>query len=754
MGLRRSRPWQGLLQLPLLLAVVLAIVADPPPRPTHAASPTDRVGKIRWAYHIGYDPRSFESLSAHIADLDYVSPYWYRVDGQGNLVSTLEAADRNRDAVAALARRHGVKLVPMIKNSVDRADFHAVLADPALRSQTVDRLVALAVEHGYDGIHIDFEDINPEDRPHLTAFMAALAPALRARGKLVTQAVAAKPRNLTTGWAGPYDYAALAPHNDLVVLMAYGYGTGRPQPTAPYAWVEGSVAFAASQMGPEKVLLGVAWYGYDWNLTAGGVTSLRWSDAARLIETYRPQVRWDPEQETSTFRYEADGQAHEVWFENARSVDARLDLVFKYGLAGAAGWRLGHEDPAVWESFRARLGYQVWYLAEGCTCAPFHTWVLVMNPNPRPANIVVTWMLEGGETRRSTYTLVPTSRLSIFANQVLPGVAFATRVEADAPVLVERAMYFGHDGHNAPGVTAPRYRWYLPGGSTRATTHTWVLLMNPNPQPAQVTLTLMRDGGAPPVVRRYDLAPTSRLNVFLNEVLPGEEVAVQVEGDLPVVAERASYFGGGGHASQGAFLSARTWYLPEGYTGHTSDLMLMNPNPQPAAATVTLMLEQGAPVVRTYQLAPTSRTTVRVNGLLPPTTPYAAQVDADLPVVAERASYFFAGPAGHSSLGVTAPAFSWFLAEGSTGNPFQEYVLIVNPNPRPTRVRLTFMKEDGTAVVREWDIGPQARSTAFVNQMVPNTAAVSVRVDATLPVVAERAMYFGGGGHDSVGVPQ
>ena len=709
---------------------------------------------MRWAYHVGYDGASFQSLSANIAHLDYVAPYWYQVDGQGNLTTDLEARDTNREAITALVRNNGAKLVPMIKNSAQYADFHNVLADPAVRNQTVARMVSLAVRQGFDGLHIDFEGLSPEDRPHLTAFMAALAPALRAQGKSVSQAVAAKERDLTTGWAGAYDYAALAPHNDLVVLMAYGYGTGQPQPTAPFPWVDGSAAFAASQMGAEKVLLGVAWYGYDWNLTAGGVTALRWEQVRQRADTYRPAIAWDAERETPNFRYEADGAQHEVWFENARSVDARLDLVFKYGLAGAAGWRLGHEDPQMWESFKARLGYRVWYLAEGCTCAPFDTWVLIMNPNPYPVTASVTFLLEDGTARRQAYTLAGTSRRNIFVNQILPNVAFSTKIEASGPVLVERAMYFGHDGHNAPGVNAPRYRWFLPGGSTRTGTDTFVLLMNPNSTPATVTLTLMRDGGEP-IVRQYDIGPTARLNVFLNQVLPGEDIAVQVESPVPVVAERASYFdrGQGGTASQGSFLSSRTWYLPEGYTGHTSEVMLMNPNPQTAQVTLRLLLEQGAPVVRTYQLAPRSRFTVRANDLLPANTPYAARIDADRPVVVERASYFNRGPSGHSSLGVTAASLSWFLAEGSTSSPFQEYLLIVNPNTAQTRARVTFMKEDGASVVREWDIGPQARSTALINEIVPN-AAVSIRVDATLPVVVERAMYFGTGGHDSTGIPQ
>jgi spore germination protein len=202
---------------------------------------------------------------------------------------------------------------------------------------------------------------------------------------------------VTTGWAGAYDYAALAPHADLITIMAYEYhgAWGSSGPVAPYDWVDQVLAFATSQMPAEKVLLGLAFYGYDWNTTSGGARSLGYHQAARLAEQYQVPIALDPATRSATFRYRAPAgdpvptavplsrlqheiseraappcpvarptatptptprptpvpgaiQDHEVWLEESASAAARLELASRYQVGGVATWRLGHEDPRVW----------------------------------------------------------------------------------------------------------------------------------------------------------------------------------------------------------------------------------------------------------------------------------------------------------------------------------------------------------------------------------------------------------------------
>ncbi len=711
-------------------------------------------GKIRWAYYVAYDPTSYESIKTNMKNLDYVSPYWYHMDGAGNLITDASVADKNKESVITLARRNGVKIVPMVKNTATYSDFHAVLTDTAVRSKAVQNLVDMALSGNFDGVHVDFEGMDSADRNGLTAFMSELYGALSPRGKLVTQAVAAKDMERTTGWAGPYDYAALGKYNDLIVIMTYGYGTGKPQSTAPFPWVEGSAAFITSQVPAHKVLLGLAWYGYDWNTTAGTFKSVDYPDVVDLVNKYKPSVIYDANVETPNFKYAADGQEHEVWYEDRRSNEAKVALVQKYGMAGAASWRIGHEDPGVWSALNDRLGYRTWFLAEGATTSPFHTWVLLMNPNSYTVNAKVTFMKESGETVVKQYKLSPTSRLNIFANQEVPNSAFSTKVEADGPIFVERAMYFGQDGHVSSGVNGPSHTWYLPEGSSLPNADTWVLVMNPNSHNARVKVTFITTGGTRKE-KEYIMSPTSRLNILADYEVPNTTFSTIVESDSPVIAERSTYFndGAGGTGSPGTPYASKKWYLAEGFTGHNTSLALMNPYQADVTVKLTFMLEGSAPVTRQISMGPLSRQNVIVNNILPPNTAFSTLVESSSPIAVERTSTWNNGVYGHSSLALPTPGRVWYLPEGSTAPPFHDYILLMNPNPQSAKAVVTFMTEKGQAVVREYNLASNSRFTIYANWEVPNTA-LSAKVESELPIMVERAMYFGEGGTGNYGVGQ
>ncbi len=734
--------------------------STPSPTPAQAAPVNPGyVGKVRWGYYVPYATDSLESVKQNIRSLTHLSPYWYQIDGNGRLINGETKANAGeRATVLDLARKNGVRVLPMIKNSDQYETFHATLADPGTRQQAVAAIVQMVVDTGVDGAHIDFEGLSPEDRPNLTQFMADLAPALRAKGKLVTQAVAARDRDRDTGWAGAYDYAALAPYNDFIVTMTYGYGTAVPQSTAPYTWVANSAAYAISQIPREKLLLGLAWYGYQWNLTSGSVKALRYSDAMDIAAKNGVQVGFDEASQTAKFSYTAGGENFEVWFEDGRASDAKLDLVFRLGLAGAAGWRMGHEDPSAVASFRTRLGYQTWYLAEGSTVKPFDTWILIQNPNTTPVNAKVTFFKEDGTTAAYTYPVAPSSRFSLYANAVLPDSSFSTKVEADAPILVERAMYFGIDGHDSVGLNAPSRTWYLPDGSSRDGGDTWLLLMNPNPAPVNARVSFLREDGLAPIVKEFTLKATSRLNVYADDQVPNARFSMVVETDRPVVAERASYFASSkvGDGKPGTWFLARRWYTAEGFTGHTVSLVVMNPGAVQAQTTLTFMLEDGSTVKKDLTVPAKGRATFVTNDVLPANTAFSTQIDADQPIAVERTSVLPDGGRGravHSSLAVTGPSRTWYLAEGSTSAPFSTFILLQNPNATATQVTVTFMTDSGQVVPVSYTLGPKSRFTVLANSVVPN-AALSTRVDSEQPIVVERTMYFRDGATSSMGVLQ
>ena len=317
----------------LLLVAIAAGVLQWPAQPTAARSYT------RWAYYVPDDPRSYRSLEASHTYLDIVAPDTWRLRPDGTLTS------RVQPEVVAQMRRWGLKVVPMVAKWSWHDQMHGFLQSPALRSRAARNLAALVREGGYDGIHIDFENIQLRDAPALEAFVAEVAAGVRGNGRLVTMAIPARTARLN-GHPG-FNYARLAAHLDLAVIMAYdhGYSGGPPSPVAPIWWVRDVVAYSLSQIPRSKILLGIPWYGYDWNTSARARG--RYVGFAEAVGK-GGQHGYDLRAQAPSLQYTANGQHHQIWYENAQSVKQKFNVVVEHGLAGWAAWRLGYDDPAIW----------------------------------------------------------------------------------------------------------------------------------------------------------------------------------------------------------------------------------------------------------------------------------------------------------------------------------------------------------------------------------------------------------------------
>jgi hypothetical protein len=317
-------------------------------------------------------------------------------------------------------------------------------------------------------------------------------------------------------------------------------------------------------------------------------------------------------------------------------------------------------------------------------------------------------------------------------------------------------------------------RGFLAEGATGSFFHTTIALANPSPTLA-ATAVLTLDKGDATRVRRPIAVPAGRsVSVDLGAITGVEaaNVSTTVESDRLLGVERTMTWGTpasvyGSHAETAAPAPSPTWFLAEGTTVVGFDLfyLLQNPQPTTTRATVRFLLPSGTIITKTYDLAPGSRTTIYVNqveGL--DETDVSGDVLADAPIVVERAMYR-SRPGetfslGTESMGVTAAATSWFLAEGATGTFFDLYVLIANPGNTDATVRADYARPDGSVVPQTYTVAAHSRRSVYVDAIAGLTdTAVATTLTSTngVPIVAERAMYWPGGffdyyeGHTSAG---
>ena len=398
----------------------------------------------------------------------------------------------------------------------------------------------------------------------------------------------------------------------------------------------------------------------------------------------------------------------------------------------------------------------VWYFAEGSTASPFDLWLLLQNPNASPAEARITYTKVDGSRQVQDVELPAMSRRSIYVNQLVPNAEVSMKVESDSLIFAERAMYFGHDGHDSVGVSAPSTTWYMAEGSTRAGFDTWILLQNPLSAPANVTLTFLTSDGKR-ITSPLLVPPGTRRSVYVNQIVPNADLSTIVSSDQPIVAERAMYFGdGGGHGSLAASQLARSWYLADGTTGggYDSWILAMNPNSTTANIKVTYMLEDGSTVAGYYAIPPSSRFSIYVNNVITAAR-FGARVESDQPIAVDSSEYFGGGRGGESVVATPQLSQDWYLPEGSTKAPFHETLAVLNPSDRPASLSVTFMKVDGNSEVRNFTLNPTSRLTLDINKLLPDTEA-SVRVASDVPVAVERSMQFAGGlgGTSSFGIPR
>jgi hypothetical protein len=423
------------------------------------------------------------------------------------------------------------------------------------------------------------------------------------------------------------------------------------------------------------------------------------------------------------------------------------------------------------------------YLAEGATGPFFDLDIAIANPTANDAPVKLSFLKEDGSVATwvtpSNAPLKAFSRLTVNADQV-PGLAAtgaSTVVESTTgvPLVVERTMFWDanrYGGHGGTAVSQPATRWYFAEGS-QGFFDTWLLLANSSIQPAQVTVRFLRESGVP-FVQQFTVNPTSRQNVFAGSYpdLVNTSFSIVVESTTPIIAERAMYFGRppqqllwvAGHESAGVPALSTNWFHAEGATGPYFDeyILIGNPNTTPANITATYLLESGVSIVKTYAMPAQSRLTINVELQDDQLADAAVSttVSADVPVVSERAMYWPGTGAtwseAHNSFGVTETGLRWGLAEGRAGAPFnyETYILIANPGAQAANVRATFLKPDGTTLIRTYTVNATSRFNIRVHagassgeigdvSELPNSQFGAI-IESTngVPIVVERAMYW------------
>lgn len=285
--------------------------------------------------------------------LTYLSPFAYLIREDGSL-------QQIEDAPAVQAARD-VGAIPMMSitnfTATARGENLAsiVLNDPQIVQRLIDNIIGVMRQKGYRGLNIDFENVLPADREAYNRFLQNVVDRLHPLGYFVSTAVAPKISGEQSGLLyEAHDYAAHGRIVDFVILMTYewGYRRGPPQAISPLNEIRRVLDYAVTQIPRDKIFMGFQIYARDWRIPhVPGQEAETFSNQEALARAvkYGAVIQYDPVAQAPFFRYtDEQGQGHEVWFEDARSAQAKFDLVKRYNLRGISYWALGYPYPQNW----------------------------------------------------------------------------------------------------------------------------------------------------------------------------------------------------------------------------------------------------------------------------------------------------------------------------------------------------------------------------------------------------------------------
>ncbi|MFM1653473.1 LysM peptidoglycan-binding domain-containing protein [Brevibacillus sp. B_LB10_24] len=295
--------------------------------------------------------------------LTYISPFAYRIQSDGSLVSIPDTA-----VIEAAVSNQMVPVMTIANFSAEEVGSdvaHDVLSSPQRQDRLLTNIVNTMRTKGYRGLNIDFENVYPNDRQLYNQFLRRTADRLHAEGFFVSSALPPKASGEQKGLLyEAQDYPVHGEILDFVVLMTYewGYRLGPPQAISPIDQIRAVLDYATTVIPKDKILMGFELYARDWllpHVRGQEARTFSMQEAIRLAVQHRVEIQYDQSSQSPFYRYtDEQGRSHEVWFEDARSALAKFNLVQEYDLRGISYWELGFPFPQNWvllnDHFRIR----------------------------------------------------------------------------------------------------------------------------------------------------------------------------------------------------------------------------------------------------------------------------------------------------------------------------------------------------------------------------------------------------------------
>jgi spore germination protein YaaH len=302
----------------------------------------------------------FETVQKNSKLFTSISPVWYEVNEDGTLKNTFPT---NRNQIIEYAKANNIKIYPAIA-MFDHEIFTKVLQSEENLTRHIESI--LKEVKSYDGIDLDYESTKLSDKEKYFEFVARLSDGLKANNKNLIITVIAKWGDDILYPSLPetrqvQDWARLSEYVDEIRIMAYDYTFSKsyfPGPIAPLSWVRDCLTYALTKIPPEKIVLGIHLYSYEWETDSSipydfivdmsanktgekSAASYNYTQVKSILAEHKGVVsEFDNE---SIFRYEDGGKKKTLVYQTPTQLQKRIEIAKEFNIKGVVFWRLGGE---------------------------------------------------------------------------------------------------------------------------------------------------------------------------------------------------------------------------------------------------------------------------------------------------------------------------------------------------------------------------------------------------------------------------
>ena len=310
---------------------------------------------LAWDYYSEYV--SAPTRTGKITGVNVVSPSFFYMT-KYSTTNIYENVGNEGIAYVNWAHGNGYQVWPMFTNS-NMSETSKMLSDYKSRENVINQIIKYIKQYNLDGINIDFEGMYETDKDNFSRFLIEIRPRLNEIGAVLSVDVTAP--DGAPEWSLCYDRYTIGKVADYVMFMAYdqyGVSATKAGTTAGHNWVEANVKkfLGQEEVKAEKIILGIPFYTRVWKENNGNVTSnvVNIGNVNNVIPSNATKT-WDEDLQQYYVEYKKGGATYKIWVEDEKSIEAKLDLVSKYNLGGAAYWEYDRATNSIWNLIESKI---------------------------------------------------------------------------------------------------------------------------------------------------------------------------------------------------------------------------------------------------------------------------------------------------------------------------------------------------------------------------------------------------------------